>query len=119
MYLPKNIKNINDFTFADTNVTEIIIPKNVKKIGKNAFARCEKFKAIIFNDDLPKKDNDAFEYDYALKRLIFMKPDAKLTGLSQFIKTHPCPADELTLVGATGSTIEKYAKRYNYKFEML
>jgi hypothetical protein len=46
--LPLGLIKIGDLTFAETNITEIYIPKSVEIIGYNTFGYCGKLKTITF-----------------------------------------------------------------------
>ena len=59
--LPNSLKNICKFSFAGTNLTDIIIPNGVKIIGESAFLECYELVDIIIPDSLNSIGFDPFE----------------------------------------------------------
>lgn len=51
--LGPNVKEISDWMFAGTKVELIWIPREITKIGKEAFSKCKKFKGLTCNHITP------------------------------------------------------------------
>ena len=47
---PRGIYTIGEYAFMQTNVTKVVLHKNVKKVGSYAFAYCNKLKKITFKN---------------------------------------------------------------------
>lgn len=47
---PAGIHGIGEYAFMETDVTEVVLHKNVKKVGSCAFAYCNKLKKITFKN---------------------------------------------------------------------
>ena len=47
---PSGIHTIGEYAFMETDVTEVVLHKNVKKVGSCAFAYCNKLKKITFKN---------------------------------------------------------------------
>ena len=77
--------------FQETNISEIIIPENVKEIGSGAFRICKNLKKVTINSKTLKISDDAFEY---------------------------CNND-LVLYGYEGSTTQKFANNKKIKFSKI
>ncbi len=59
--LPETLSEIGAFTFYNTGLEEITIPKNVQYIGTNAFANCTQLKKVVIEDGVRLViDKDAF-----------------------------------------------------------
>ena len=59
--LPDNLKDIKRYTFLGCHeLVRITIPNSVKNIGASAFDSCDKLKEITFNTGLKKIENNAF-----------------------------------------------------------
>lgn len=51
---PAGIHGIGEYAFMETDVTEVVLHKNVKKVGSCAFAYCNKLKKITFKNKKAK-----------------------------------------------------------------
>ena len=90
--LSKNLKLIGRDAFADCeNLTEVVIPDSVTKIDKSAFKNCKSLKKVILSKNLEEIGDEAFMGCSALKELSI--PDSvKVLGKQVFDK---CPSLKL------------------------
>ena len=68
------------------NVTKIIIGKNVKKIGANAFANCKKLKKVIIYSKVLKKVGKKAFFRKGGKKITFKVPKAKKKAYKKMLK---------------------------------
>jgi len=54
-----------------TNLETVVLPNNIKKIGRDNFCFCEKLKKIKWSKNLKTIEASAFEYCYSLKKIKF------------------------------------------------
>ncbi|GEM_PF-3424428 len=67
--IPEGIEEIKDYAFAECqNLTSVVMPYSVAKIGKSAFSGC-KLSAVRIPDDTKKIDDYAFNNNLPLKYL--------------------------------------------------
>lgn len=64
LVLPSGIKTIPEEAFAGRNITKVTIPESVVAIGKNAFAKCENLKEIVFEGNEKGKENSLSEIGF-------------------------------------------------------
>ena len=60
LIIPENIIKIGDFAFTRTGFTNLVLSKNLKTIGKEAFSECKNLKNITFHDGIEEIKKGAF-----------------------------------------------------------
>ena len=63
-------ESIEIYTFAGTDIKEVVLPSGVKIIGWQAFSGCYELESVIFNEGLTKIDHLAFDNCKKLKEVI-------------------------------------------------
>ena len=82
--IPSSVKSISDWAFFGCmNLTEIILPNSILKIGKYSFSQCQSLKSITFSDNLESIGDSAFIYCNGLKGLV-VPPSVKEIGRGAF-----------------------------------
>ena len=85
--LPHSLTEIEDEAFSNSGISFVELPKNVTKIGKEAFSYCESLKYIIIPESVTEINDTAF------------------FGVTEMI-----------IIGNKGSAAEEFAKTNNYGF---
>ncbi len=75
--LNEGLRQINSYALYRTTIKKICIPHTVERIGKSAFAECDKLEEIILNEGLQEISISAFE-GAAIKKIIFPHSIVKL-----------------------------------------
>ena len=105
---------INDILIDGTNCVEkVIIPNNVKEIGGGSFENCETLKSIILPNSVKTISSYAF---FGCSNLADISIPYSVSEIG-FAVFKNC--DNLTIKCYSGSTVEKYAKDNNIKYELL
>ncbi len=55
-----NVTSIGNFAFEGCDITSIIIPKGIKKIGYNAFLACKRLTSVVFPEGVVSLGSDVF-----------------------------------------------------------
>ena len=121
--------------FAQSSISELIVPESVKKINGAWFSSCSNLKTIMFSEGLTKIDGTAFQGCTALET-VYLPNSVESIGKNAFkgctkLKNFVVPnndisfgetvfADDaaLTLFGEAGSATEMYANANNIPFEV-
>ena len=106
--VPSNIKKIGRFAFADTNVKEIILSDNIQEIERGAFYRCTELQTIIA-PNVTAIGESAFENCENLE-YITVSSKLKEIGENAFNK-----CSRIVIRSEKDSYAEKYANK-NYIF---
>lgn len=106
--VPSNIKKIGRFAFADTNVKEIILSDNIQEIERGAFYRCTELQTIIA-PNVTAIGESAFENCENLE-YITVSSKLKEIGENAFNK-----CSRIVIRSEKGSYAETYANK-NYIF---
>ena len=61
IYIPEGVEEIEQYTFAGSNLQSVVLPSNLKRIGECAFASCDMMQ-IIIPASVEYIDYDAFNY---------------------------------------------------------
>ncbi len=81
------VTSISDGAFSgNKKITEVVLPKKVKKIGKKAFRNCPKLKKITLSKNLKSIGTQAFSGDTGLKKIIVKSTGIKSVGKKAFKK---------------------------------
>ena len=67
------VTEIGTSAFSQTNLTSVVIPDSVVKIGRNAFGLCRNLFAVVFSNSLKEIDNYAFGGCWSLSSIIIPK----------------------------------------------
>ena len=68
----KRLNEIPDYAFYGcTEMTTIVLPEGIKRIGREAFAGCESLTEIVIPDSVTKIDTKAFAGCYSLTKIVF------------------------------------------------
>lgn len=81
--VPDFISKIGENAFANSDVTEVYLPSNLKLIAKNAFTWCQDLQSIEFPEGLQMIDDGAFSNCSSLTSLV-LPPDLKFVGANSF-----------------------------------
>ncbi len=73
IHIPESVKEIDDWAFYCSHLTEIDIPQSVTRIGVGAFCRCQKLNKITLPDYLIEIGSYAFQWCTALTALTIPK----------------------------------------------
>lgn len=122
--MPDTVTDIESAAFYDcVNIEKIIIPDGVKAIGRAAFSRCRSLKSIELPKSVEVIEEGAFGFcdsltDITIKNekcLIHQSPET----ISAEDKENYFVDFNGTIHGYSNSTAQKYANRWEYKFEAL
>ncbi|MCI9031642.1 MAG: leucine-rich repeat protein [Clostridia bacterium] len=80
---PDSVKKIGAYAFFNSGVKNIVMGKNVKSIGKNAFNGCKNLTEITFTGDIEEICESAFHYCKALETVNF-SDNLKIIGKLAF-----------------------------------
>lgn len=69
--MSNSITEIGSWAFANSGITEIVIPNSVTKIDYHAFAGCNKLTRVFFNAEICTYANQAFANCNGLKQVVF------------------------------------------------
>ena len=59
--LPDTVEIIGEQAIAETNLTSIVLPRNLRKIGPDSFKYCRNLKTVVWNDRLEYIGFEAFQ----------------------------------------------------------
>lgn len=65
--IPDTVTSIEGFAFSGSDITSVILPASLKRIGDDAFSYCASLKQVKFNEGLEDIGNYAFQYDTSLE----------------------------------------------------
>tara|TARA_B100001057_G_C22835535_1_gene945071 strand:+ start:99 stop:1283 length:1185 start_codon:yes stop_codon:yes gene_type:complete len=85
-----NVNNIDDECFFNcTNLKEILLPNNVRRLGKKVCMNCKNLTSITIPNSVTNIDSSAFENCTNLKKIILNKTDNSMLHISNraFAKT--------------------------------
>lgn len=127
--LPDKLEYIGYSAMAGTGIEEFVVPETVEYIGSWAFANCENMKKLTILN--PNAQIGEFEYEYdeeaydtppedrsfsvVNKSCSFGKYDEE-TG--EYIENVQYNIDGIVICGLKGSSAERFAKKWGYKFEV-
>jgi len=80
--IEEGIEVIPSYAFASTNLTNLVLPKSIKKIDFQAFAGCLILENVILNDGLVEISVSAFAGDLKLKEITIPKTVNIVTEMS-------------------------------------
>lgn len=69
--IPDSVKEIDDVAFVGSNLQNIVLSKNLKRIGEEAFEDCEHLRSIIIPRSVTEIGEDAFVSCSGLKTMLF------------------------------------------------
>ena len=92
---------------------DVIIPDSVESIAKDALTSSDKIKSITVPSSVTSIGRCAFYNCDNLSSLTILNPDCKIR------REMLCTEDVTVISGFAGSTAQKYAEKYGYKFEAL
>lgn len=120
--IPDGVTSIANYAFSSdlglatacsTQMTSIIIPDSVTRIGSSAFAACTGLTGLCLPDSLTKIENWAFASCSNLTRITV---PASVTSMGESI-FRECSG--LTIRGYADSTAQRYAEKYSIAFADL
>ena len=122
--LPENLSAIKNTAFSGCrNLSEVKLPGKLLSIGGSAFNGCESLKEIYIPSSVQSIGELAFSDCSKLDNVVICNP---ICDMSSVLDTFINGADENgdlyfngTIYGHEGSTAQKYAKRFDVKFEAL
>lgn len=121
--LSKNMERIEDATFFFCeSLNSVEIQNKVEYIGFAAFSCCYELTDITLPESIANIDEDAFFRCLSLDTITIENPDCVIVdSYSTICNDYDCLTEivtaDCTIIGKTGSTAEKYAKKYNIAFE--
>ncbi|MDE6099358.1 MAG: leucine-rich repeat protein [Muribaculaceae bacterium] len=68
--IPETVEIIGQYALGQTQIKEVVMPKVLREIGKNAFQICPSLKSVVFNEGLEAIGERAFSKCTALTELI-------------------------------------------------
>lgn len=71
--LEEGIEYIPDEMFKSSRISEIVIPKSVKKIGNKAFYDCQLLSKVVFEGDTIELGASCFEHCISLREIVLPK----------------------------------------------
>ena len=96
--LPDGVEEIGNFAFSESCIEKLSLPLRIRKIGCNAFRRCERLREIAFQGTVVDMDEKAFFDNPALKRV---EIPAGFSSLNAWATFGRCPSlEEITLPDA-------------------
>lgn len=81
--LPEYVTNIGDYAFKKSNLSKIIIPDSVAKIGASAFSECINLTAVVFGENSKLTFISAFTFYYCENLSSFSIP-VGVTGIDRY-----------------------------------
>lgn len=123
--IPKDVKKIGDNAFKDhTKLVSVTIPNNtVTEIGANAFAGCTALTSINLPYSVKQIDKDAFKDCINLKSVTVKNPECEIVSLKDLSNTENKEdntfPDSTTIYGFKGSTMESYVSEVVKTFRYI
>lgn len=111
--IPESVKTIDGYAFAYCKGLEsIVIPNNATSIKYRAFTGCSSLTSITIPDSVTSIEECAFYDCYSLKSITILNKKCEIYDNKNTIPS------KAKIIGYSGSTAEKYAKKYNRTFEV-
>lgn len=122
--LPENLSVIKDGAFEYCwNLSEVKLPEKLLSIGGHAFGSCESLKEIYIPSSVEIIGEWAFSECSELNKVVICNPICDLSSVfSTFVNGYDESGNSYfngTIYGHEGSTAQRYAKRFDVKFEAL
>lgn len=99
--LPKGLKTIGDWAFAESGLTKIKIPESVLEIGENAFINCTSLESVTLPSDLREIKTCTF---FGCTQLVEMNLPVSLIRIGDWALAYT-PFDELNFSDASVTEI--------------
>lgn len=118
----KNVKKIGWNAFSENRgIQTLTIKGKVEVIGSGAFSDCKKLKKVVLGENVRKIEGGAFEDCYKLKSIYIYNRNCKISPPEVYdYGTYGLAfPEQATIYGWKGSTAEKFAEKYNIKFQEL
>jgi hypothetical protein len=117
--LPYDLKEIELRAFAQTGLTEVIIPGTVTEIYPVAFGYCYDLKTVIIEEGVTTIGEHVFEDCKSLTRVTIPKSVTTISADAfecSMFEVEYDPIENIEIVGSADSEAERYAELYGYKF---
>ena len=119
--LPNSVTSIGDRVFFNcSGLTSITIPDSVTSIGEDAFTNCTSLTSITIPDSVTSIGNEAFSRCTGLTSVTILNPDCEIAMSNATISNgndqNYVAYYNGTICGYEGSTAQKYAEEFGYKF---
>ncbi len=102
--VPDSVAEIGEYAFLSSGMTEIILPQNIRRIGKRAFSGCKNLKSIILPNKLIIVDDMAFSNCNSLEYILF---NDRIINIGENILRY---SNNAVICGAS-KQVEQYAKK--------
>lgn len=112
--LSNGLNKISRGAFRGCAIERIKIPSTVSKVEAFAFENCGQLKELLAMEGVTALENGAFERCYNLEKLIV---PSSINDLGFEWSFEDCP--DVVIYGKPGSYAEKFAKDYNFSFELI
>lgn len=136
--LPDSLTCLSDSVFSGCKkLKSITLPSSISEIGIMAFMYCDELKTIVIPKSVCKLDPWSVSYCNALESITILNPNCNIEDFEIIVlkaqepflgssdgKRSPSPAFvqcsyDGVIYGYAGSTAQKYAEKYGYKFSVL
>lgn len=112
--IPDSVIYINDHAFEScSKLKSVKLSENIKSINRFSFSSCESLTSIIIPENVTYIGNHAFYDCTALEEITILNPKCSIYDSMSTI------SQTATICGYENSTAQKYAEKYNYKFQSL
>lgn len=112
--IPDSVTNMGNAVFTNCdNLASVKLSDNVNKIGCFAFKNCKSLKSITIPESVTNIEEYAFSGCTSLDEITILNPKCNIYDSIDTI------SETATICGYENSTAQKYAEKYNYKFQSL
>ena len=70
--IPEGIKEVGEYAFYESKITELTLPKSLESIGYYAFEECKSLKSLVVPENVKKISSGMFFWCPALKQVTFL-----------------------------------------------
>ncbi len=142
--MPPNVKSIGDYAFANTFISEIIIPEATKELGKGAFYNCTRLTNVTLSSYIRDIEDETFKNCYRLCQIDMSKCFIDIIGKRAFESCESlkkivfadglrkmykdsfgkcCAVEEIVIpigiLGISSRDIDKVTEDYHYAYEFM
>ena len=111
--IEEGVKSIGNFAFADCqNLKSVTIPDSVTNIGEHAFYRCSTLETVTIPESVTSIGKGAFNSS-GISEFEINNPKCVIADSSDVFP------ENAVILGYEGSTAQKYAEKYNRKFNAI
>lgn len=111
--IPEGLQSTGGWVFAHTGFESMTFPEGFESLGYGTFYGCSHLAQVELPQKVTKISTDTFRQSGKLRRVVIPSPEIEIAS-DAFD-----PDTDVTLVGASGSYTEKYAKGMGLQFEAV